>query len=135
MKAGKVVTMILSLSLRMLLFAVIVYGVVKVGETAYEFGRSVFLEEAVSEEPGRNITVMVEDNTSTMDIAKMLEKKGLIRDYKLFYVQVKVSKYNNKLKPGTYTLNTSMKAEEMMNVMSTEQTEDDLGGQETETGE
>lgn len=124
MRVKKATVFILSLSLRIILFALIIIGIIKGGQMAYEFGLSVFLEEAVSEEPGRNITVMIEEGTSTSEIGKMLEKKGLIRDHRLFYVQVKLSKYNNKLRPGTYTLNTSMKAREMMSVMSLEQTEE-----------
>lgn len=124
MRVKKATVFILSLSLRIILFALIIIGIIKGGQMAYEFGLSVFLEEAVSEEPGRNITVMIEEGTSTSEIGKILEKKGLIRDHRLFYVQVKLSKYSNKLKPGTYTLNTSMTAREMMSVMSLEQTEE-----------
>ena len=55
---------------------------------------------------------------SGSDIGSMLEDKGLIRDGKLFAVQLKLSAYSKKIKPGVYTLNTSMTAKEMMEVMS-----------------
>ena len=57
---------------------------------------------------------------SEMEIAEMLEEKGLIRDRFLFVLQLKVSGYSGKLKAGPYTLNTSMTAEEMLQVMSQE---------------
>lgn len=124
MKVKKTTVFILSLSFRIILLALIVIGLLKSGQMAYEFGLSVFLEEAVSEEPGRNITVIIEEGTATAEIGKLLEQKGLIIDHRLFYVQVKLSKYSNALKPGTYTLNTSMTSREMMSVMSLEQTEE-----------
>ena len=64
--------------------------------------------------------VQVKDSMSEMEIAEMLEEKGLIRDRFLFVLQLKVSGYSGKLKAGPYTLNTSMTAEEMLRVMSQE---------------
>lgn len=43
-----------------------------------------------------------------------------------FYLQLKTSAYSKSIKPGVYTLNTSMTPKEMMIVMS---------GQETQTDE
>ena len=51
-------------------------------------------------------------------MAKSLEEKGLVRDYKLAMVQMYVSAYKDTIKPGAYTLNTSMTTEEMMKAMS-----------------
>ena len=42
----------------------------------------------------------------------------MIDSGKLFFIQLKLSVYADKLNPGTYTLNTSMTAKEMMVVMS-----------------
>ena len=49
-----------------------------------------------------------------------LESKGLIRDADIFYVRLMLTDYRKLLEPGTYTLNTSMKSEEMMAVMAGE---------------
>ena len=69
---------------------------------------------------GKDRLVQVKDSMSEMEIAEMLEEKGLIRDRFLFVLQLKVSGYSGKLKAGPYTLNTSMTAEEMLQVMSQE---------------
>ena len=69
---------------------------------------------------GRSITVTIEDGSAISDIAKLLEDKGLVNDWKLFYIQVKVSKYAKKMEAGTYTLSTAMKPRQMMAVMSGE---------------
>ena len=50
----------------------------------------------------------------------MLEKNGLIRDAALFRVQEMLSAFKDEMRPGTYELNTSMTAEEMMQIMSME---------------
>ena len=58
------------------------------------------------------------------ELGDLLEKKGLIRDAELFFVQLKLSSYSGKMKEGTYTLSTSMTAYEMMQIMSGEEAEE-----------
>ena len=58
------------------------------------------------------------------EIGKLLESKGLIKDGTLFYLQNILSRYKGDLKPGTYTLNTSMTTEEMMAVIAGEKREE-----------
>lgn len=111
---------VLSIALKIVVIAVVILGVVQLGGIAFDYGHSVFQEEAVDEEPGRSITVTIEDGSAIGDIAKLLEDKGLVNDWKLFYIQVQVSKYAKKMEAGTYTLSTAMKPREMMAVMSGE---------------
>ena len=85
---------------------------------AYQFGYQVFTEEAVSPAPGRDITVSVTEGKSNRDIAGILESKGLVRDKNLAFVQILCSEYRTEIKPGVYTLNTSMTTEEMLKVMA-----------------
>ena len=85
---------------------------------AYDFGYRVFTEAPISPAPGRDVTVSYTEGKSFKDLAKSLEEKGLVRDYKLAMVQMYVSAYKETIKPGAYTLNTSMTTEEMMKAMS-----------------
>ena len=96
----------------------------KVGTYCYDFGYRIFTEEAIDEEPGRDVVIQITDDMSGMDIAKELKDKGLIQDARLFYVQLKVSAYSKKINPGVYTLNTSMQARDMMVEMSKKQEDD-----------
>lgn len=98
----------------------VIYAFTKLGRTAYDFGYRVFTETAMEKEPGRDVLVQVDTGTSGKELGETLENKGLIRDAKLFAIQLKLSAYSHKLKPGVYTLNTSMTPKEMMVVMSTE---------------
>lgn len=95
--------------------------------TAYEFGYRVFTEEAISPAPGRDVSFSFTEGKSYKDIAQALEDKGLVRDYKLAYVQILVSERRAEMQPGIYTLNTSMTVEDMVNAMASaeEETEED----------
>ena len=100
------------------ILAVIILVIFRTGQKAYEFGFRIFTEEAMSPAPGRDVAVTIVQGDSTMDVGKMLEEKGLIRDSKLFYVQKKCSVYDDDIKPGFYTLNTSMTAEDMFAIIA-----------------
>ena len=71
--------------------------------------------------PGTDKTVTVTADMSAKDVGRQLEEKGLIRDANLFVVQLGLSSYSGAIKAGTYTLNTSMTAEEMMQIMAAEE--------------
>lgn len=61
----------------------------------------------------------IAEDASLKDIAQMLEEKGLIEDSKLFIVQEMLSAHHGKILPGIYDLSTDMKAEQMLEIMST----------------
>ena len=113
------------------ILAIAILVIFRTGQKAYEFGFRIFTEEAMSPAPGRDVAVTIVQGDSTMDVGKMLEEKGLIRDYKLFFVQKKCSVYDDDIKPGFYTLNTSMTAEERFAIIAgrketeSEESEDD----------
>ncbi len=124
MDTKKAALTVLSIALKIVIYAVVIMGIFRLGGSAFEYGHSVFQEKAVDAEPGRSITVTIEEDSSATDIAKMLENRGLVEDWKLFFIQVKVSKYAKTLEPGTYILSTAMKPREMMAVMSGESEDD-----------
>lgn len=123
MKLNKVIFKFVSLSFSILVMLLIVVGLVKLGSFCYDFGYRVFTETPVDEVPGKDIVVQVTPDMSENEIGSMLEKDGLIRDGRLFYVQLKLSAYSNQLLPGTYTLNTSMTSKDMIAVMAAEMEE------------
>ena len=53
-------------------------------------------------------------------VSYQMERKGLVESADVFKVQLKVTKYGDKLKEGTYVLNTSMTPREMMKIMAGE---------------
>lgn len=118
MKLTQVLATILSAIVKIAIAIWIVNFIYTKTLAAYDFGYRVFTEAPISPAPGRDVTVSYTEGKSFKDLAKNLEEKGLVRDYKLAMVQMYVSAYKNTIKPGAYTLNTSMTTEEMMKAMS-----------------
>ncbi len=129
MSISKIVMRLVSISFHVLLFLVIVYGLYQLGLRSYDYGYRIFTESAVTSGEGRDRLVQVKSSMDALDLAAVLEEKGLIRDKWLFFIQLNLSEYKNAMKPGRYMLNTSMTAREMMQVMAQE---DDTGESEQE---
>ena len=127
----KIVLGILNASVRIAILVIAFSLIKKVCLTAYDYGYRVFSERPMTEGEGFDEDIVIPVGSSAMDIGKILKNKGLIRDEKLFYVQVLLSSYRGKLNPGDYVLNTSMTAEDMMRVMAGA---DRSGGEEEEEG-
>lgn len=124
MSASKVVMRIVRVCFSILLVVLIIYVLIRSGAYAYDMGYRLFTEEPVaSEGNGQNVALQITDDMSARDIGKILEARNLVRDGNLFAMQLTLSAYKDKLVPGVYTLNSSMTAEEMMQVMS--QTEEE----------
>jgi len=118
MNSKEMVTSIFATVFKVVLAIIIIMVVYKGSVTAYEYGQRVFNEPAVTTGSGRIIQVTIPEGSSAKEIGELLEKKGLIREGRLFLVQEMLSEYKDKLQPGTYELNTSMTTEEMMKIMS-----------------
>ena len=104
--------------IRGVVLILLVMTVYKAGQKAYDFGFRIFTEEPMTAAPGRDVSVTIAQGDSLMDVGKMFEEKGLIRDAKLFYVQKKCSVYDKDIQPGFYTLNTSMTADDMFAIIA-----------------
>lgn len=130
MSARKIVMRIVSISFSVLVVVLVVFILFKAGRYAYDFGYRVYTEKPISAEPGQDVVVEVEQGMSGLALGELLEEKRLVRDSKLFMVQLKLSAYADDIKPGIYTLNTSMTSKEMMQMMSKDSEAED----DTKTG-
>ena len=111
--------------LRLALLILVVVGIFKVGEYAYTYCYSVVSDTAAEEEPGRDVSVSVTSDMSAGKVAKLLERKGLVKSADVFKIQMKVTGYEDKIQPGKYVLNTSMRPREMLKILVGEETEED----------
>ena len=95
------------------------------GKTAYEFGFDIFNQQPVaSAQEGTEVTVEVTAEMNEGEIGEMLIENGLIdEDLLVFRAQVLFSGYHGKLLPGTYILNTSQTVDEMLEILSQNNTE------------
>lgn len=140
MNAKEIVASVFGMVFKIVFIVLVVMFVYKYAFIAYDYGYRIFGETPITSGEGRTVTVVLPENPEAKQVGEILEMKGLIREAELFVVQELVSDYHNKLLPGEYELNTSMTAEQMMEIMSTpketesedgnksldEMTEDDL---------
>lgn len=125
MKEGNWILSLGLFLLRLALLILVVVGIFKVGEYAYTYCYSVVSDTAAEEEPGRDVSVSVTSDMSAGKVAKLLERKGLIKSADVFKIQMKVTGYEDKIQPGEYVLNTSMRPREMLKILAGEETEED----------
>ncbi|TGY91491.1 aminodeoxychorismate lyase [Petralouisia muris] len=124
MKSSKMTLSILNSVLSILIMVLILFVTLKAGEAAYALGYRIFTEPAVDRESGRDVTVRLQEGMSAQELGSLLEEKGLVDNGILFAIQLKLSALEDKLKSGKYTLNTSQTAEEMIQVLAGEETEE-----------
>ena len=118
MKTKTAAMSIVSVVVQILIAFIVIILIYRGAISCYDFGYRIFTEMPMSLEPGTDITVIINEGSSTRDIGKLLEENGLINDAALFVVQEKLSEYSGEIKPGVYVLTTSMTAEKMIAVMS-----------------
>lgn len=118
MELKQIAGAILSTMIRLTITIVVIYFIYNVGIESYNFGYRVFADVAMEISPGRDKEVTIVEGKSVMEIGEILEEAGLIKDAKIFFVQELLSEYHGEMKPGIYTLNTSMSGTELMAAMS-----------------
>lgn len=121
-----VVATIISVSVNIIVIAVVIMCVYWFGIKAYEFGNAIFNVSPMDEMGGKNVVVTITEGESVMDIAEGIEKMGLIEDKYVFTVQFFLSGKKDEIIPGTYTFSTAMIPSEIIGVMTG-------GNQEEET--
>ena len=119
MNAKEIVASVFGMAFKIVAAVLIVMFTYKYALLAYDYGYRIFGETPLTSGDGRTVTITIEEDDDVKTIGKRLENKGLIRDGELFVLQELISDYHGDLLPGTYQLNTSMTAEQMMEVMST----------------
>lgn len=134
MKVNKAVLKTIKIVLGITIAALVVVGTYRLCVIGYDMGYRVFTEPAMDTEPGKDVVVTIESGMSKSEIGQMLEDKGLIRDAQLFVFQVYLSDYKNSIVPGTYTLNTSMTAKQMMIAIENENIKPESTEDDTESG-
>ncbi len=111
---------------RLALIIAVIYIIYTGATRCYDLGYRVYTEPAMSSEvTGKDVTITVPLDFSAKELAELFEEKGLTRDWMLLFLQYYGSEYREDMVGGTYTLNTSMTAEEMFAVMAGATEEED----------
>lgn len=125
MDAGRILMKFFSVCLSVIVLLLFAFLLYRMGEYSFDFGYRVFTEKAMTtEENAEDKVVRITSDMGAKDIGDLLVSKELIRDSNLFVVQLMLSAYKDDMKPGTYTLSTSMTAKEMMQIISAEEEEE-----------
>lgn len=114
MNGNKLLFAFIRFAFSIVVILMLVYAAVNLAGISYDFGYRVFTEGAIDPEPGREITITITPDMSSSDLAKLLEERGLVRDAKLFLIQLKLSAYAKAVLPGTYQLTTAMDPKEII---------------------
>lgn len=112
---NKITGMIISISAKLIIYAVVALLLIEGVTRGYAFGYEVFNSSPMASEPGVDKVVTVEDDSASA-VASQLKKLGLIPNETVFIIQNKF--YDYKIHPGSYTLNTSMTSKEMLQILN-----------------
>ncbi len=96
----------------------ILYALVHLGIYTYHFGYQIYSDKGIEAAPGKDMAIIIYEDQSVEEIAKMLERFGLIQDAKVFLVQERLSRYHGEIQPGNYVLNTSMSGNNMITILT-----------------
>ncbi|MCM1567877.1 MAG: endolytic transglycosylase MltG [Roseburia sp.] len=118
MKSESIVGAVCGMIFRAVFAIAAVYLIYRGTSICYDYGYRIFAEPAVSSGEGRAITVTTTEDMSPFEMGELMEKKGLVRDGRLFGLQYYCSEYRKDIKPGTFELTTAMTAEQMFEVMA-----------------
>lgn len=111
--------------LRLSIVILVIVGIYKLGGYAYTFGYSIMADTAAEPEPGRDMRVSLTSDMTAKEVAQLLERKGLVHNADIFQIQLKINKYEERLEPGDYILNTSMTPRKLMQTLAGEEEEEE----------
>ena len=114
---NKITTTIISISVKLMVYALIILLLYEAVARGYAFGHEIFFAEAVDEAPGQDMVVRIDSKESVSDAAQFLAHKGLIKSEFAFIFQSRFYDYET-IYPGTYTLNTSMTSKEILQLLN-----------------
>lgn len=112
---NRITTTIISMSIRLLFYALVFLLLYEGITRGYSIGHEIFSPTAVAEAPGKDMEITVKKGESVSAVAGELEKSGLIKNKLIFVIQAKF--YDYEVYPGTYTLNTSMTSKDMLKLI------------------
>lgn len=123
---NKITGTIIRVSLKLILYIVLIWLLVQVVHGGFRFGYAIFTPYTVDEAPGRDVEIVVAKGQSKWETVEQLEDMGLILDKYAAFFQMYF--YDYEVYPGVYEANTSLTAKEILQILNVEP-------EETETGE
>lgn len=95
----------------------IVYIVIRLFSYSFNFAYSVFGDVSCDPSSRDYVIIEIPADSSSLDIGKTLEDKGVIEDKYVFVAKVWVKEYGRLITPGKYGLSASMTYDEILNTI------------------
>jgi Predicted periplasmic solute-binding protein len=116
---------LLQLFLNIIFYVLVIMATIELSKSVYVFSYQIFGNVAVQEKPGQDITVHIKKGESTMSISRKLETQKIIVNKYSFFIRAKLTLSSEKpILPGTYTLNTSMNYDKILETITGQKKEE-----------
>ena len=106
---------VISISGKIVLYVLVAVLLVLGAKKGYAFGHSIFYAPGMDKAPGVEKTVTLDGTESVMEVGKLLEDIGLIRDHNAFSIQAIC--YGYEVLEGTWAVSTSMSSKEIIGLL------------------
>lgn len=118
--------------LRIGMLAGIIFLLIHLGKYAYHFGYQIYSDKGYEASPGTDMAIVIYEDQSVDEIARMLERFGLIEDARVFKVQERLSRYHGEIVPGNYVLNTSYSGNRIIEILTGHEKEKEPSEEKTQ---
>ena len=112
---SKLMNTVISVSLNLIIYALVLLILVRGSFFAYKFGYGIFNDKTGGGN-GKFVQVHVDEGISSYDLATVLKEKGIIDNQFAFYVQSKFFSYD--IKAGTYEIEQEQSARKVLNILN-----------------
>ncbi len=136
----KILATIFGLGVNIVIYAVALFLLIRVGTIVYDFSYEVFGEPVVNENSQEEVQIEVASGDGGQTVASKLKAAGVINNELAFAIKARLSSAH--LMPGTYIVTASMSADDMITHMSDQsnsiveqKTADELAEETAETVE
>lgn len=114
----RAVRTILIILLNIIFYGLVLFGCIQIVHSGYSFTYDVLGETMAELPPGKDQSFTLESGKTEYEVAAALAERNLVKDKCTFYLRMKLEEGRDRsLRPGMYTLNTSMTYEEILSVI------------------
>lgn len=123
--ALSVLSGVLQITVVIIFYFLVIVGIKNGVTMTYQLSYEVFGNVSAEAAPGRNIEVVI-GTTNEKKIAELLQEKGIIANEYSFLLREKLSvTKSHPIEPGVYVLNTAMNYEEILNILTNKEVEEE----------
>ncbi len=131
---NKITGTIISVSGKLIVYALVILLLVEGMSRGYAFGHEVFYATPMEPKPGTRYAVTIPKGQKPSDTAKALQDLGLIHNE--YALRIQMWFYDYEAYPGTYELSTAMTSKEILQILNVKpESETDAKGADSEVQE